>query len=122
MNIIVLFCVPPNKTSLAIEEALISRTTIFYFHIGYNCIIFLLGFGIVQLTSFHFIVNYKTGGYKLTALKLHPPLCRMTSNATMPVNPSYYLFKIVASMLLIQISAGQEWNPQPLERGLLPYL
>jgi hypothetical protein len=101
---------PPNKNLLAIEEALSFRTIRFCFHIGYNCIIFLLGFGIVQLTSFHFILDYKTGVYKPTAL------CRMTLNATIPFNLSFNFFKIVASMLLFQKSAEQEWNPQPHER------
>jgi len=32
----------------------------------------------------HFILSYEAGFYKPTALKVHPPFCRITAYATMP--------------------------------------
>jgi hypothetical protein len=45
---------------------------------------FLLDFGPGQLTSFMFIHNYEAGLYKLTVLKVHPLIIRITAHATMP--------------------------------------
>ncbi len=72
MNRIVLFCVPPNKTYLQLKRLWVLELPDFVFILGTTVLYFLLGFGIVRLTSFHFILNYKTGVYKPTALKLLP--------------------------------------------------
>jgi hypothetical protein len=39
---------------------------------------FLLDFGPGQLTCFMFILSYEAGFYKSIALKVNPPICRVT--------------------------------------------
>jgi hypothetical protein len=44
-------------------------------------IIFLLGFGPGQLTQLQSIYSYVAGFYKLTILKVYPPIFRITAHA-----------------------------------------
>jgi len=62
---------------------------------------FVVKLGPSQLTSFHFIHCYEDELYQPTLLKLQPPICRITANATIAGK----LSTIFASTLWIKVNS-----------------
>jgi hypothetical protein len=62
------------------------------------------------MKSFMFILSYEAGFYKLTILKVHPPISGITAHTTMPGRSQH------STYLLLQAFDPNEWC---LKNGLL---